>query len=215
MYVPEHFAFADGATAALHEVIEANNFGILVESEPSRGDLEATHLPFVLDRQRGAHGTLIGHVARANPIWTMFSDEREVLRIFQGAHAYVSPHWYVTPGLVPTWNYVAVHAYGTPRILTADAEVTDALARLSELMEEGLRPKPAWTMAEVRATTLGTLKRGIVAFEIEIERLEGKQKLSQNRATADRAAVVDALEARGAPDDVAVAQRMRAVGRRD
>lgn len=211
MYVPEHFAFPDGATGALHEVIEANGFGVLVASEPESGDLEAVHLPFVLERRRGAHGTLIGHVARANPIWTMFSEAREVLVIFQGAHAYVSPHWYMTPGLVPTWNYVAVHAYGTPRIFKRDAEVTAALARLSALMEDGLRPKPPWTMAEVPKETLDALKQGVVAFEIEIRRLEGKQKLGQNRTAADRAAVAAALESRGAPEDVALAQRMRAV----
>lgn len=210
MYVPKHFAFPEGATSALHDVIEADNFGILITGDPARGDLEAVHLPFVLDRRRGSYGALIGHVARANPIWTMFAPDRDVLVIFQGAHAYVSPHWYVTPGLVPTWNYIAVHAYGAPRILSGEAKV-DALARLTALMERSLAPKPPWTMDEVPEPSLQALRRGVVAFEIEIARLQGKQKLNQNRAAADRAGVVAALEASGESDDVAIAQRMRVI----
>lgn len=206
MYTPKHFAFPEGATSALQDVIEATGFGVLVAA----GDaLEATHLPFVLDRARGRFGTLIAHVARANPIWALFAEGQEVLVVFQGAHGYVSPDWYANPGLVPTWNYVAVHAYGVPRILAGDAEVMDALERLSAVMEEGLRPKRPWTMDAVPETTLAALKRGIVAFEIEIARLDGKRKLNQNRTAADRAGVVEALEARGAEGDVALARLMR------
>ncbi len=206
MYIPNHFAFPKGAAAELQDLIEAHNFGILVAAG---GSLEAAHLPFVLDRSRGPQGTLIAHVARPNPIWRGFAAGQEVLAIFQGPHVYVSPDWYAARGLVPTWNYVAVHAYGVPRILEDDAAVTDALARLTRTMEEGLAPKPPWSPAEIAAPSFAALKRGIVAFEIEIGRLEGKRKLNQNRTAADRAGVVRALEASGEPDGLAVARLMR------
>lgn len=206
MYIPRHFAFPDGATAELLDLVEDHNFGILVAAG---GPLEATHLPFVLDRARGARGTLIAHVARPNPIWRRFAVGEEVLAIFQGPHAYVSPDWYASRGQVPTWNYLAVHAYGVPRILEGEAAVTAALTRLTATMEAGLAPKPPWTTAEVAAPALAALKRGVVAFEIEISRLDGKQKLNQNRTGADRAGVIGALEAGGGQDGLAVARRMR------
>ena len=206
MYVPKHYAFPEGATAELQDLIETYNFGILVAAG---GPLEAVHLPFVLDRARGPLGTLIAHVARPNPIWQRFAPEQEVLALFQGPHVYVSPDWYAARGLVPTWNYLAVHAYGVARILESEAAVTEALARLTRTMEEGLAPKLPWTLAEIAAPSLRALKRGIVAFEIEIERLEGKRKLNQNRTAADRAGVIRALETSGEPGGLAVAHLMR------
>ena len=206
MYVPKHFAFPDDAPAELQDLIEAYNFGILVAAG---GSLEAAHLPFVLDRSRGPLGTLIAHVARANPIWRRFADGLEVLAVFQGPHVYVSPDWYAVRGLVPTWNYLAVHAYGVPRLLESEAAVTEALNRLTETMEAGLAPKRPWTLAEVAEPSLTALKRGVVAFEIEISRLEGKRKLNQNRTAADRAGVIKALEASGGPEGQAVARAMR------
>ena len=213
MYVPRHFAFPADADSALHDVIEAHNFGLLVAAADAgpASALEAVHLPFLLDRGRGARGTLIAHVARANPIWRSFAPGREVLTIFQGAHAYVSPDWYASEGLVPTWNYVAVHGYGLPRILTAAGEVRAALVRLSAVMEEGLAPKPPWTLARLPEASLAGLLRGVVAFEIELTRLEGKRKLNQNRAPQDRAGVIEALEAAGSAEGRAMARTMRAL----
>jgi transcriptional regulator len=208
MYIPKPFAFADGATGALQDLIEAYNFGILVAAG---GPLEAAHLPFVLDRARGPLGTLIAHVARANPIWRRFADDPEVLAVFQGPHVYVSPDWYAARGLVPTWNYLAVHAYGVPRILEGEAAVTAALSRLTATMEAGLAPKLPWTLAEIAEPDLAALRRGVVAFEIEISRLEGKRKLNQNRTAADRAGVIEALEASGEPEGLVVASAMRAL----
>jgi transcriptional regulator len=206
MYIPEPFAFPDHATAELQDLIEAYNFGILI----APGEvLEAAHLPFVLDRSRGPLGTLIAHVARANPIWRRFTAGPEILAVFQGPHAYVSPDWYAGRGLVPTWNYVAVHAYGVPRILDSGIAVTAALSRLTAIMESSLAPKPPWTLSELAEPRLAALKRGVVAFEIEIARLEGKRKLNQNRTAADRAGVIEALEASGAPEARAVARAMR------
>ncbi len=206
MYIPKPFAFPDDAKAELQDLIEAYNFGILVAAG---GPLEATHLPFVLDRAQCPLGTLIAHVARANPIWRRFADGHEVLVVFQGPHVYVSPDWYAARGLVPTWNYLAVHAYGVPQVLESEAAVTEALSRLTNTMEAGRAPKPPWTLASIAGPSLAALKRGIVAFEIKILRLEGKRKLNQNRTAADRAGVIEALEVSGGPEGQAVARAMR------
>src|ERR1051325_4993135 len=121
MYIPNSFREDD--PALLHELIRQYNFGILVtqhDSSSSSGQGVspfAAHLPFLVDAKRGPHGTLVAHMARANPQWRDFADGREALAIFQGPHAYISPSWYDEPVSVPTWNYAVVHAYGTPRII--------------------------------------------------------------------------------------------------
>jgi transcriptional regulator len=213
MYIPKHFAFPDGALSELHDLIEEQAFGILIapgdgSSDPERG-LQAVHMPFVLDRAVGRCGALAGHVARANPVWRLFRPEREVLVICPGPHCYVSPDWYANPGLVPTWNYLSVHCYGTPRILEDQDAVVAHLARLSAMAEERLLPKRPWTLARIERTTLAALIRHIVAFEIEITRIEGKRKLNQNRSSADRAGVIHALEGSSRGDDLAIAEAMR------
>jgi len=213
MYVPKHFAFPEGGLSELHDLIEDQVFGTLVapgdgSSNSDRG-LQAVHMPFVLDRSVGQYGTLAGHVARANPVWRTFAPEREVLVICHGPHCYVSPDWYASAGLVPTWNYVAVHCYGRPRrVADADA-VTAHLRQLSALAEERLLPKRPWTLDKIQPTTLATLISHIVAFRIEITRIEGKRKLNQNRSAADRAGVIRALDGSGRSDDQDIAEAMR------
>jgi transcriptional regulator len=213
MYVPEPFAFPEGAVSELHDLIEDQVFGILAapgdgSSDPKSG-LQAVHMPFVLDRSVGRYGALSGHVARANPVWTTFPPGREVLVIFQGPHCYVSPDWYATPGLVPTWNYLAVHCYGSPRLLQEEDAVIGHLGRLSALAEERLLPKRPWTLERVARATLGAMLPHIVAFDLEISRIEGKRKLNQNRKAADRAGVIYALEGSSRGDDLAIAEAMR------
>ncbi len=192
MYLPEHFA--ENRTGVLHSVIRDHSFGTLVSV--AGGLPVATHLPFVLDSAHGLFGTLWGHVARANPQWRAFEGQAQALALFQGPHGYVSPTWYTTGPAVPTWNYVAVHAYGVPRIIDDPAEVRAGLDRLVaqyEPADGGYRPD--WSLD---FTT--TLSRGIVVFELAITRLEGKFKLSQNRGEADQAAVAATLAASGEPD---------------
>jgi transcriptional regulator len=213
MYIPKHFAFPEGALSELHDLIEDQVFGILVapgdgSGDPERG-LQAVHMPFLLDRSAGPHGTLAGHVARANPVWRAFAPEREVLVICQGPHCYVSPDWYASPGLVPTWNYVAVHCYGTPRRVADEDAVITHLRQLSALAEERLLPKRPWTLDRIKQTTLATLIRHIVAFRIEITRIEGKRKLNQNRSAADRTGVIRALDGSARSDDQEIAEAMR------
>jgi transcriptional regulator len=203
VYRPKPFEAPDRAWC--HRLIEAESFGTLVGADPT-GAPFATHLPFLLDADRGPLGTLLGHVARANPQWRYFTDGRPVLAIFTGPHAYVSPAWYGVHPSVPTWNYVAVHAYGVPAVIEEPARVTALLGRLVQTHEAG-RPSP-WPMDALPADYLAGMLRGIVAFEILIDRLEGKAKLSQNRSAADQARVRDALAAAGQPLAVAVAALM-------
>jgi transcriptional regulator len=202
MYVPRHFKEDD--LIALHALIAANRFGLLVVTLEDR--LEAAHLPFLIDRERGPLSTLRAHVARANPIWRVFDGAAEALAVFQGPHAYVSPDWYVSEDQVPTWNYRVVHAYGTPRLLQGDELVH--LAELSALNEAELAPKPPWTLDKMSPGSAAALAKGVVTFEIEISRLEGKAKLSQNRSAEDAAGAIAGLQARGRPNDQAVADLM-------
>jgi transcriptional regulator len=203
MYVPA--AFREERPQVLAEFIRHFSFGTLISL--LEGELFATHIPFLLDASRGTNGTLRGHVARPNPHWRAFdSSSGQSLAVFQGAHAYISPRWYAAEQAVPTWNYMAVHAYGTPTIL---ADVTAVRALLSETVrtfeEPGATP---WTMAHLSDDYLSSMIRGIVAFEMPIARIEGKRKMSQNRPASDRAGAIAGLEARGDPLSQAVAELM-------
>jgi len=204
MYVPKHFAIEDHA--ASHRVITENGFGELVTTD-AEGVPFATHLPFLLDPARGAAGTLIAHMARANPQWQHFSAGKPALAIFHGPHAYVSPAWYATHPAVPTWNYVAVHAYGVPKVVEEPAAVKDILWRLVDANEAA--NGTAWRMGSLTEQYLASMMRAIVAFELPIDRLEGKAKLSQNRDATDQARVVEALAASADPSAQATAEAMQ------
>jgi transcriptional regulator len=197
MYIPSAFAVDD--RAALQAVMDAYSFATLVSVDAGRPF--ATHLPLLLDAERGAHGVLIGHVARANPQWRHL-EQAEALAIFHGPHAYISPAWYGPgPASVPTWNYVAVHAYGRVRIIEEAALVAEQLRALVERHEVD----SDWVLDDAYA---GRIQSGVVAFELEISRLEGKFKLSQNKSPVARAGVAAALAASPADHDRAVAAAM-------
>lgn len=186
MYIPSSFAVTD--LAVLHRTMADHPFATLVTS--TDGLPEVTHLPLILDPSRGTYGTLIGHVARVNPHVGKLSDGSPSLAIFHGPHAYVSPAWYRTTPSVPTWNYVAVHASGVPRVLTSEDSVHAVLTRTTAAFEH---PESPYRMDELPTTFLRQMARAVVAFEIEIEHLEGKYKLSQNRTADDRQGVVEGL----------------------
>lgn len=205
MYVPKHFAVTE--VAACHKVIVENSFAELVTVDPD-GAPFASHLPFLLDPARGPNGTLIAHMARANPQWQHFAAGKPVLAIFRGPHAYISPAWYATHPAVPTWNYVAVHAYGTAVIVEEPNAVRDILWRLVDQNEAANGTD--WRMGGLKSDYLAGMMRAIVAFEIPISRLEGKAKLSQNRDATDQARVVAALEQSSDPNAKATAAAMRA-----
>ncbi|HLZ96345.1 MAG TPA: FMN-binding negative transcriptional regulator [Steroidobacteraceae bacterium] len=204
MYIPKHFAITDAS--ACHQVIAENGFGELVTVDAA-GLPFASHLPFLIDAARGPSGTLIAHMARANPQWQHFADGKSVLAVFRGPHAYVSPAWYATHPAVPTWNYVAVHAYGVPKIVDAPAAMKEILGRLVESNEAA--NGTTWRMDGLTEEYLGCMMRAIVLFEIPIDRLDGKAKLSQNRDAADQARVAEALAASVDPSARATSRAMR------
>jgi len=207
MYVPPAFAVAAPDAWAVG-FIAAHGFASLTVM--AAGRLQAVPLPCAHAPGEGA-GRLLAHVARANPIWQDFAGA-EVLVQFHGANAYVSPDWYETEHMVPTWNYEAVHVYGVPRLIEDEAGALALLAALSARYEDALAPKRPWTLDKMPAETVRKLLRGIVAFEVPIARLEVKRKLSQNRGPADRAGVIAALAARPDPGSQAIAAAMRALG---
>jgi transcriptional regulator len=186
MYNPTYFAESD--VAKLHEFLRQQSFATLVSSSSGGEGLVASHLPLLLDPQAGRLGHLLGHMARANTQWRRI--EGEVLAIFHGPHTYISPSWYDEPGLVPTWNYIAVHAYGTWQLVEERADLLEILRR-SVAFYEGSRARP-WSLDRV-GERLDGLLRGIVGFRIEISRLEGKWKLSQNHPEERRRKVIRAL----------------------
>jgi transcriptional regulator len=190
LYMPEHFRLDDAA--AQLKLIEEHAFGTLVTSGAG-GELHLSHIPFVPEREGDGRMRLLGHVARANPHWQALEGARETVAIFQGPHAYVSPGWYQNHPSVPTWNYAVVHAHGRARLMD-EAELHELLMKLSATYEAG-RPKP-WRMGDLPAPYVDSMLKMIVGFEIEVERLEGKFKLSQNRP-AEVPRVIAALEAEG------------------
>ena len=206
MYVPA--AFAEPEPDVLLAFIEAHPLGALVTAAPDPAGgagLVATHLPLVLDRTRGAYGVLQGHFARANP--HARDAAGEALVIFTGPDAYVHPGWYPSKRehgrVVPTWNYVAVHAAGPVRLVDDADFLLGHLEALTARHEAG-RERP-WSMADAPPGFVDRLVHEVVGVEVEIARLDGKWKLSQNRPAADIAGVVAGLAASPSPGERAVA----------
>jgi transcriptional regulator len=195
VYVNPHFA--ERELPVLHDTIEHVRFGVLALC--ADGPL-AAHVPFVLHREQGPLGTLAAHVARNDPLARHLRNRPEALAIFGGARAYISPRWYPNGGL-PTYNYVAVHAHGRPRVIEQQQDVLAHLAELAEVHERR-DPRP-WTLADAKPGLVDGLIRHIVAFTIEIEAIQGKRKLSQNRAAEDREGVIRGLRERASDDDAA------------
>jgi transcriptional regulator len=202
MYIPKAFREDDSRT--LHAFMRKYSFATLVTQQ--NGVPFASHVPFILDAERGPHGTLLAHMARANPQWHDFDKAQEVLVIFQGPHAYISPSWYEVELSVPTWNYAVVHAYGLPHLIEDEKELYNLLKTLIQTHEANFE-KP-WTF-QLPDDYLQKMMRSIVGFEIQITRLEGKFKLSQNRTATERENVIAALQE--SSDTKAVAELMRSV----
>ena len=199
IHIPKHFA--EHNLPRLQALVRAHNFATLVSAH--EGKIQVSHLPFLMD-EKGK--MLRAHMARANPQWRSFSSEREVVVIFHGPHHYVSPAWYASHPSVPTWNYAVVHAHGRPTLID-DRERLAALVRELVTHHESSSPKP-WKM-DLPADYQDKMLSGIVGFEIEIIRLEGKFKLSQNRPGEDRPLVIEELERLGNDDALGVAALMR------
>jgi transcriptional regulator len=207
VYNPPHFAIQD--PDALHRIIREHPLGALVTQGP--GGLDANHIPFEFDAARGPHGMLTAHVARANPLLQQCGDGAEVMVIFRGHESYISPNWYPskheTHRLVPTWNYEVVHVHGRLALLDEERFVRGVVARLTR-EHEAAEPRP-WKMGDSPPDYIAQMLKAIVGIQVEITRLEGKAKLSQNREPRDRLNAADELQGRG---QEGLAQAMRGAG---
>jgi transcriptional regulator len=203
-------SFREDRLSVLHDFIVEHSFAAVV-SQGSQGML-ASHVPLILDRTRGPKGALRGHFARANSHWQSLADV-EVLSIFQGPHAYISPSWYASKKehgrVVPTWDYLAVHAYGTARVFDDAKELRTLLEGLTD-QNEANRPA-SWKVADAPDAYIEDAMRAIVGFELTLTRIEGIWKMSQNRPAADRAGAAAGLR-EGSPMDQQVAGWVERLG---
>jgi transcriptional regulator len=208
MYLPSHFR--ESRPEVLRALIREHPLAVLVSTGAS--GLSAEHLPLCTGSDVDGQLVLLGHVARANPVWQR--DGAEALAIFQGPQAYVSPSWYPSKRehgkVVPTWNYITVHAHGRLLVHDDPAWIRALLERLTTQMEAP-RPQP-WTVSDAPADYLEKMMTMVVGVELRVERLEGKWKLSQNQLPANRSGVIDGLLSAGEPDAVALARAMREGG---
>jgi transcriptional regulator len=194
MYVPAHFN--ECRTGILHAHIAGHPFGTLITH--GKNGLDANHLPFELAPDEGKLGVLHSHVARANPVWQEVVNGGEVLVVFRAGDAYISPNWYPSKHeshmQVPTWNYIVVHAYGRVTVQDNDSYVRGLVARLTRT-HEATEAKP-WKMGDAPTDFIDTALKSIVGLQIDITRLVGKSKLSQNKETRDIRGAGEALKAR-------------------
>lgn len=203
--------YAERELPVLHELIETARFGLFVLCA---GGPLAAHIPFVLRREQGACGTLVAHVARIDPLARHLGEGyeeqeahegHEALAIFSGPKAYVSPQWYRSDGL-PTYNFLAVHAHGRPRLLEDRDTVLAYLTELVDVHER--RFSSPWSLASAAEEHVDELLPHIVAFTLEISSIQGKRKLSQNKSAEDRDGVIRGLRERASDDDRAIAEAM-------
>jgi len=203
MYLPRHFQVEE--LPRLHALIRANALATMVCIVD--GALEANHVPVLLDDD-GGDGRMRFHLARANPAAAALDGQRDALFVFRGEESYVSPDWYRSENMVPTWNYAAVHVRGVPRPLDDDA-LHALLVDLSADQEARLAKRP-WTTDKLPDDLYARMRRAIVGFEMTIAHIEGKWKMGQNRSAADREGVREALAALGAHGE-ATARAMASV----
>ncbi len=207
MYNPKHFEEHD--TAVLHALIRSHPLSTWVTV--AEGELVANHIPFLVDPSRGEHGTLVGHVARANPVWKSFSKDVPSLVVFQGPEGYISPSFYQSKKehgkVVPTWNYAVVHAYGTPRAIDDAAWLRAHVSAMTDL-QESRHPPAAWKVTDAPADFIESMVKMIVGIEIPIARVQGKWKMSQNRAMPDRLGTVTGLKKRGDEEMATLVERL-------
>lgn len=195
MYQPPHFR--EDRLEVHHALIRAHPLGLLV-TNGSTG-LLANPVPFMLDEAASPHGTLRAHLARANPQWRDFDPAQEALVVFQGTETYITPSWYEAKRehgkVVPTWNYAIVQAYGRMRVMDDPQWLLRQISAITTAQEASL-PEP-WAVDDAPADFLAAQLKGIVGVEIEITRIEGKWKVSQNRSEADRKGVAEGLRGSG------------------
>lgn len=195
MYVPSHFE--EPSHEVLHGLIESHPLGVLITN--GANGLDANHVPFDLDRTKGKYGTLYCHVARNNTVWQDVTSGDEVLVVFRSADAYISPNWYPSKHefhkQVPTWNYIVAHAHGRITVHDDERHVRRNVAKLTH-WHEASQPVP-WKMGDAPREFTDAMVKAIVALEINISRLVGKAKLSQNKEQRDIRGAAEALNSLG------------------
>lgn len=205
MYLPAHFA--ETRPEELHRIIREHPLGMLVT--PGEAGMDADHVPFEFDPEAGANGVLTAHVARANPLWQRCPTGTQVMVVFRGAQAYISPSWYPSKHeahrQVPTWNYEAVHVHGTLTVRDDERFVRGLVARLTR-RHEATEPQP-WKMGDAPPDYIDSMLRNIVGIEIAVTTMTGKSKLSQNKDERDRLGAADALAERGQAELAALMRR--------
>ena len=210
MYIPTHFK--EERIPVLQEAVRQFGFATLV-TYGTEG-LEANHLPLLMSAEPAPLGTLHGHLARGNPQWRRLQPGIQALAIFQGPNAYISPSWYPTKletgKVVPTWNYITVHAYGEIAIVDDPVQLRDHVGKLTEA-HEAARPAP-WSVSDAPSDYIDQMLRGIVGIKLVISRIEGKWKLSQNRSLSDIAGVQQGLTKESGAAAVAMAAAMAKSG---
>lgn len=193
MYIPSHFA--QNQADELHRLIQSHPLGTLVTH--GAGGLDANPVPFLLDAQDGTAGMLRAHIARANPLWQQARDGDEVLVVFRAHDAYISPNWYPskheTHRQVPTWNYQVVNVHGRIRVIDDEKFVRGVVGRLTRLHETRVNADAGWRMSDAPREYIDAMLQAVVGIEIEIVRMVGKTKLSQNREARDRHSAAEQL----------------------
>ena len=204
-YIPRHFEFH--GLKEKHDFIDTYNFGQLI---CTNGDnLNIAFLPFSLDRTNFPLGSLQCHVARNNSIWRDIKKGR-ITAIFLGPHAYISPRWYSSSDQVPTWNYSAVFAEGRATLLDDD-QLIPLLKTLTDSEENRTRNKSKWSTKEVGTPKYRSMMKAIVGIELQIEKIYGKLKMSQNRSSKDRVGAINGLGEGASENHVAVAKMIKEI----
>ena len=210
MYVPRQFE--EQGIDAMHGLIREHPLATLVAMTPQ--GLDANHIPLHLSERPASFGTLTGHVARSNPIWRDYRPDVEVLAIFHGPEAYITPSWYPSTSgrVVPTWNYAAVHAYGTLRVIDDACWIRNRLEALTDHNEAGFAKK--WSLSDAPDEFTAKLIESVVGIEIVISRLSGKWKTSQNQPPENRTGVIEGLSGCGKCGAAEMAELVRERGQR-
>jgi transcriptional regulator len=201
MYLPPKFKVIDSTT--INKFIRSHSFAQLITNV--NGVPYASHIPLLLE-QGGTHGRLLGHVARANKQWEGFDGKAKALAVFNGPHAYISPNWYISKNIVPTWNYVSIHAYGKPKIISDQINSIDIMRRIISFYENDDTSK--WSMDKLDNNFKEKKLKGIVTFEILVDSIEAKFKLSQNHKLQDRRGAIKGLMDTGNIEAREIAQLM-------
>ena len=198
--------FNEDRLDVLHDLINTHSFGILISHED--GDLSANHLPFVLHPELSEKGTLRAHIAKGNSFWKKYDEGSDVMVIFQGPHHYISPGWYASKAehgkVVPTWNYVTVHARGSLKLIDDPDWLMAQLKSLTTINEEGY--DEPWKVSDAPEKYITGQMKGIIGIEIEIKSFEGKWKMSQNKNAADKTGVISGLIGDDNENSVAMAE---------